>query len=139
MCLDALRRYNPDIGPLENFLNHHVANRLKNLKRDQYFRPGTDLASSGAARIKMNLINALPIGGCDIPENSTVLASASAESDPIEQLLADDTRDYIVDRLPPDLKSSFYIIIGGNKLRKPLLEKLRRTVMDILKERDKDG
>src|SRR5262245_303699 len=38
MALEALPRYRPELGPLENFLATHVRNRLQNRKRDEYFR-----------------------------------------------------------------------------------------------------
>lgn len=138
MCLDALCRYNPTVGPLEHFLNSHVTNRLKNLKRDKYFRPGVCVATSGAAKTRMNLINALPLDSFDIPENGVVLGAASAEPSPIMQLIADETRDYIVDRLPPDMKPIFFSVMSGNKIRQPILDKFRKTVATILEERDHD-
>jgi len=139
MCLDALRRYNPTAGPLEHFLNMHVSNRLKNLKRDRYFRPGSCVATSGAAKTRMNLINALPLDNSDIPNNGIVLGAASEEPDPLMQLLADETRDYITDRLPPDMKPIFFAIISGNTIRQPIIDKFRKIVAAILEERDRYG
>jgi len=138
MCLDALDRYNPAIGPLENFLNNHVSNRLKNLKRDKYFRPGNCPSSSGDAKTRMNLINALPLDGGEAPDKSLVLGSCQDGLNPLLKMLAEDTHDYIVDRLPPDLKTFFYSAIGGNKVRKPILEKLRIVIIEILKEREQN-
>ncbi len=139
MCLDALHRYNPATGPLEHFLNSHVTNRLKNLKRDKYFRPGSCVATSGAAKTRMNLINALPLDNFDVSEDSVVLGAASLEPDPFMQLLADETRDYITDRLPPDMKPIFFAVMSGNKIRQPIMDKFRKIVAVILKERDHYG
>lgn len=139
MCLDALRRYNPTTGPLEHFLNSHVSNRLKNLKRDRYFRPGNCIATSGAAKIRMNLINALPLDNSDIPQDGMVLGAASSEPDPLMQLLADETRDYITDRLPPDMKPIFFAVMSGSKIRQPIMDKFRKIVATILEERDRYG
>ncbi|KKM60777.1 hypothetical protein LCGC14_1538440 [marine sediment metagenome] len=139
MCLDALRRYNPTTGPLEHFLNSHVSNRLKNLKRDKYFRPGSCIATSGAARTRMNLVNALPLDNSEIPDSSIILGGAQAEPDPLMQLLADETRDYITDRLPPDMKPIFFAVMSGNKIRQPILDKFRKIVAAILEERDRYG
>ena len=139
MCLDALCRYNPATGPLEHFLNSHVSNRLKNLKRDRYFRPGSCVATSGAAKTRMNLINALPLDNSDITEDSIVLGAASAEPDPLMQLLADETRDYITDRLPPDMKPIFFAVMSGNNIRQPIMDKFRKIVATILEERDHYG
>lgn len=139
MCLDALHRYNPTTGPLEHFLNSHVSNRLKNLKRDRYFRPGNCVATSGAAKIRMNLINALPLDNSDISEDSIVLGAASVEPNPLMQLLADETRDYITDRLPPDMKPIFFAVMSGNKIRQPIMDKFRKIVAAILEKRDNYG
>jgi hypothetical protein len=40
-ALEGVSRYNPETGPLENFLWTHVRNRLFNFKRDNYFRPNS--------------------------------------------------------------------------------------------------
>lgn len=38
-ALEGLSKYDPDKGPMENFLTVHVRNQLINLKRKQYSRP----------------------------------------------------------------------------------------------------
>lgn len=139
MCLDALSRYNPETGPLKHFLNSHVSNRLKNLKRDRYFRPGHCIATSGAAKTRMNLVNALPLDHSDIPKQGFVFGGAEVEPDPHIQLIADETRDYITDRLPPDMKPIFFAILSGATIRKPIIDKFRKIVVVILEERDRYG
>jgi len=88
------------------------------------------------ARTRMNLINALPLE--DAPDNSTTVGSSSLEPDPFLLLLAEDTHDYIVDRLPPNLKTHFYSMVGGNKIRKPVADSLRKVVINILEEREQN-
>jgi len=136
LCLDALKRYKSTIAKLENFLNNHVTNRIKNLKRDKYFRPDAQVSETGPARTRMNLVNALPIGDGDLIENNGSLLSGSKMSiDPSKHLIADELSDYILNRLSPDLAISFYLVTHGNKLRKPMLEELQVAVRDILKEK----
>lgn len=138
MCLEALERYDSNIGPIENYLVRHVTNRLKNLKRDSYFRPGSDASSSGLARTRMNLVNALPLGGGDIAEQGVLLGSTPVNINPIDYLLCDETLAYIRDRLPDDLSESFEDLIGNNRVRSPIVDEIRQKVAEILNERDRD-
>ncbi len=136
LCLEALDRYDSTIGPVENYLVRHVTNRIKNLKRDKYFRPGSDIATSGLARTRMNLINALPLGGGDIVDQGTLLCSSSTNIDPIEYLLCEETLVYIRERLPEELLESFEELIGNNKVRSPLVNEIRQKIAEILSERE---
>jgi len=45
MCLDALARYDPATGPLQNFLFAHVRRRLINFKRDHFRRSDAPCAA----------------------------------------------------------------------------------------------
>ena len=139
MCLAALDRYDPALGPLENYLNRHVANRMKNLRRDKYFRPGFDISSSGHAWVRMNLINALPIDNCDTIEEGTLLGSARDNCEPIHFLLCEETLNYIRSKLPDDLVQPFEDCIGYNTIRKPIILELQEKIAEILTERDQDG
>lgn len=138
MCLEALQRYDPNIGPIENYLVRHVTNRLKNLKRDKYFRPGCDVATSGLARTRMNLVNALPFGVGEIAEQGTLLCSNSVSADPLENIICEETLIYIMERLPEYLCEAFEELIGNNKIRNPLISEIRQKVAEILTERDYD-
>jgi len=138
MCLDAMERYNPDIGPIENYLVRHVSNRLKNLMRDKYFRPGSTAVGSGLARTRMNLVNALPLSPGDASEDGVLLCSASMNTDPVDTLLSGETLQYILDRLPPDLLEPFELLIGNNKVRGPVVEEICHKVAEIMAERDRD-
>lgn len=140
MCLDAMDRYDVDMGPVENFLVVHVTNRLKNLKRDKYFRPGDDITTSGLARNRMDLVNALPLGCNDeMVENCSVWCSASRGTDPVEYVLCNETIEYISDRLPEQLKDAFESIINNNnKIRKGTLDEIRHRVTDILIDKERD-
>lgn len=136
MCLEALRRYDPTIGPIENYLVRHITNRIKNLKRDKYFRPGSDMPTSGLARTRMNLVNALPLGGGDIADNGVLLCSTSTSVDPLDCLLCDETLTYIRQRLPEKLLETFNDLICNNKIRSPLVAEIRQRVAEILSERE---
>lgn len=139
MCLDALERYDSTIGPIENYLVRHVTNRLNNLRRDKYFRPGSDVSSSGLARVRMNLVNALPLDGGDTANQGVLLGSEPINIDPIDHILYEETLDYIRERLSEELLEPFENLIGKNKVRSPLVEEIQQTVAAILSERDNDA
>jgi DNA-directed RNA polymerase specialized sigma24 family protein len=138
MCLEALNRYDSTIGPIENYLARHVKNRLKNLKRDKYFRPGSDISSSGLAWVRMNLVNALSLESCNIAEQDILLCSTQISVDPIEYILCNETLIYIQERLPDDLLKPFEELIENNIIRSSLVEEIRQKVTEILSERE-DG
>lgn len=138
MCLDAMDRYNVDMGPIENFLVVHVTNRLKNLKRDKYFRPGDDIITSGLARNRMDLVNALPLDHDEIAENCSVWCSAPPGMDPVEYISHCETVEYISDRLPEHLKPEFESLINNNKIRGVILDEIRNRVAEILIDKEKN-
>ena len=138
MCLESMGRYDPEIGPIENYLVRHVTNRIKNLKRDKYFRPGCDISSSGFARTRMNLVNALPLGGGDIANEYVLLCGTPISVDPIKHVLCEETLAYIRERLPCKLLGPFEELLGNNRVRNQLVEEIQEQVAEILSERDED-
>lgn len=134
MCLGALNKYDPKIGPIENYLVVHVTNRIKNLRRDKYFRPGSDVLSSGLAWARMNLVNALPLDGGDMADCGILLCSTSVSTDPIEYIMCNETLIYIQERLPENLHEPFEELICNNKIRSSLVEEIRQKIAEILSE-----
>lgn len=135
MCLDAMDRYDPQIGPIENYLARHVSNRMKNLKRDRYFRPGHDIESSGLARIRMNLVNAIPLGP-DTSEDGTFLCSTANSVEPVQYLICNESLISIIDQLSDDCRSTVDELLGNNPVKGFLLDELRQEVTEILREMD---
>ena len=132
LCLDALSRYKPENGILEHYLNSHVTNRLKNLKRDKYFRVVLDDPSLTQKRI--NIVNAVGIDNVKISEKTKFLASSSPEADPFLSLEAEDTKELIINNLPPHLVEHFNNLLMGKKIKKNILEEIRNYVFLILEE-----
>jgi len=139
LCLEAMDRYNPDIGPIENYLVRHVTNRMKNLKRDKYFRPGCDVSTSGLAKTRMNLVNALSLGICETANQGTLLGSSVVNVDPVEHMLCWETLFYIRERLPQDLIGPFDALVENNKVRSAVVSDIRHNIAEILAERDEDA
>jgi len=139
MCLDAVERYDPSIGPLENYLVSHVSNRLKNLKRDKYFRPGSDVETSGHAHVRINLINALPLDSGNADSGGVVLGSSSIDADPLGRAICNETLEYLRSNLSGELLVAFDNLVSGNKVRKALIDSVRTEVARLLTERDSYG
>lgn len=146
-CLEALERYNPVKASrglsidkqIEHFLNHHVANRLKNLMRDKYFRPETQISQkSGNSETRINLINALPLDICDTKNISRILGSGTDQTDPVSSLLAKETIEFIFARLPQELIDPFQSLLGGNKIRRLIEMQLQEEIARILQEIDNE-
>ena len=135
MCLEAMDRYDAKIGPIENYLVKHTTNRLKNLRRDKYFRPGSDVFSSGLALARMNLVNALPLDCGDTVEGGTLLCSTSTSSEPIDYMVCNETLSYIRKHMPYDLREPFEDMLGNNKIRSPLAKEVQQKVIEILNRR----
>jgi DNA-directed RNA polymerase specialized sigma24 family protein len=57
MGIEALPRYDSS-RPLENFLYTHISNRLKNFKRDNYFRPNPNGDPERVQQNKKNILDA---------------------------------------------------------------------------------
>jgi ribosomal protein S18 len=132
LCLEALNRYNKDFGELENFLNAHVSNRIKNLKRDKYFRIDQDELTAR----RINLVNALSICSVNISSKDKVFISANNSLEPIEYISVEELKDYIEERIPQHLLNSFKLLIEGHKINKKILLQIRSSVAVILKELD---
>jgi len=133
MCLEAMEKYDPAIGPIENYLVTHVSNRMKNLKRDKYFRPGSCVATSGFARARMNLVNALPISeGINDTSDHFMTIMSPVNSDPSEQMIYEELIDYVRQSLPSDLVHPFDDMINNNKVRKPIADLVREEVIRIM-------
>lgn len=130
--MDALSRYKPECGEIEHYLNAHVTNRLKNLKRDKYFRVVSDNPSLTQKRI--NIVNAISLDGVKISEKSRFLSSSSPEPDPLLFLEAEDLKDHIVESLPPYLVDHFNNLLMGKKIKKNILEEIRSWVSLVLEE-----
>lgn len=136
MCLDAMSRYNEQYGPVENYLNKHVSNRYKNLKRDKYFQPGHDPVTSGYARTQMDLVNALPLDSRDEENKKQKVLMTSSQPVPVDYLVLHETIEYIIARLPAETQVSFNKLINGGSLRKNSLAELQSIVAEILAERE---
>jgi len=134
LCLDALSRYKPENGKLENFLNKHVSHRIKNLKRDKYFRPEKDPSLSKQMMNRINIVNALPIGDSDISNIAKPISQSNKVYDPVDYCISMELQEYLIENLPDDFKGYFKLLISGHKIKKRILLALRENVSILIRK-----
>jgi len=123
MCLDAIKRYKKEFGDLENFLNVHISNRIKNLKRDKYFNK-----DSAKNKDRINIINAIPIGDKEIEDDDFIKNKVDIENN-IEDK---DTYFFISSNISDNLRPYFHKLIHGEKIKESVLQKLKKEIFEIL-------
>ena len=119
--IDGLDKYDSS-RPLANFMFTHISNRLKNFKRDNYFRLDIGTAQTIQAR-KKNILEAIDI------ENLNSISCGSSISDDIS---TNEILDLIDKNLPADFRKD-YLKLKTNapipKNRKAqLIEAIRQIV-----------
>lgn len=118
MCLQALPKWD-GVRPLENFLARHVRNRLNNLKRDKYYRPGCEIQKEKKKLLEanggelQNLI--LTSSGSDILENRELI-------------------DYIKERLTAREHPQFLRFLSNGRGPHKLMNRLKKIVGDFYGE-----
>ena len=121
IALEALERYNSD-KPLENFLYTHVNNRLKNFKRDNYYRQDHGSAQKIQDR-KKNLLE--PI---DIACRYSISTQDSTATDAhIREITA-----LIDKKLPPDLRRDYLKLRNNSPLPKSRKANVIRVIEEII-------
>jgi hypothetical protein len=134
MCLDALKRYRPEFGELENFLNKHVSHRIRNLKRDKYFRPEKDPNLSSRTMNRINIINAIPMGHNDIQNVSNISSNRLSEKNPLDYCISKELEEYILNNIPKEMISHFILLLSGEKIKKRILASLREKILIIVEK-----
>ena len=119
--VEALDRYN-ESKPLENFLYTHIANRLKNFKRDNYFRQDEGNAHKIQNR-KKNLLNAANI------EN---FGSIGNLDDSLDEVYIAEIKKIIDQKLPSDLRGDYLRMCAGDTVPKNKKEEIAIKIKEIL-------
>lgn len=118
MGLDGLKRYD-GIRPLENFLYTHINNRLKNFKRDNYYRVTTGSAEK-------------------VQQAKKDLFGASAAIDPIiyfeedisETIDSKESIQKINEKLPAKYRADYLKMTNGAKVPK----KRKAEILSLIKQ-----
>lgn len=127
ICLRAVGEYDSTKGKLENYLARCVENRLKNLRRDRYFRPPAgSIDKNGQTRDRINIVNALPLGYGDIV--------SKRNSQPDENMAAEELRGQIESRLHEEILPDFQRMLDGERVTGARAERVRDAVTAALEE-----
>jgi len=119
--MEAMNRYD-GVRPLENFLSIHIKNRLKNFKRDHYYRPDEGKARQ-IQNDKKKLLDASSI------DNIKYLVTNCECSENLEER---ELYEYIDIHLPANMRSDFLRFKNDQPLTKTKKANLIAQLREIL-------
>tara|TARA_R110000744_G_scaffold102116_3_gene196468 strand:- start:3587 stop:4087 length:501 start_codon:yes stop_codon:yes gene_type:complete len=119
--MEALERYDEN-KPLENFLFVHIANRLKNFKRDNYFRQDEGKAEKVQNR-KKNLLE---------PANLENFSVAHHSQDFISKISDTEVLDLIKKRIPARMRADYLRMCAGVPISKNRRLEIESMVREII-------
>jgi|TARA_R100000808_G_scaffold3827_2_gene13129 DNA-directed RNA polymerase specialized sigma24 family protein len=132
IAMEAMERYD-EARPLENFLAVHVSNRLKNFKRDNFFRP--DYVPPSGKVVNDNETKRFLMEPLDIDNIRDEHERNMRGDDNIVEELAKRELMGIVDTyLDMSLRSDYLRILHGVYVPKPRREHIYQAIMQILRE-----
>jgi DNA-directed RNA polymerase specialized sigma subunit len=112
ICMNALERYKPEIGPLENFLSINLSNRLKNFIRDNFYKKD-DLE-------KKKIMSPVPLSFDQIShEDNNIL------NFPLKEL-----SDLVDKNLPIDYRADYLKLMNNISISK----KRKLEIIDLIKK-----
>ena len=121
MGVEGLKRYDTN-KPLENFMYTHINNRLKNFKRDNYYRFDYGNAQKIQDRKKSILE----------PADITALYCVSIDDDTVDNAHLSEMIELIDRRLPADLRSDYLKLRTNSPLPKGRKAIIIQAIEDIL-------
>jgi len=132
IAMEAMDRY--DEGrPLENFLAVHISNRLKNFKRDNFFRPDY-VPPSGKITNDNNTKRFLmePLDIDNIRDEHE--RNMRGEENIVDELAKKELMDIVDTSLDMGLRGDYLRILHGVYVPKPRREQIYEAIMQILRE-----
>ena len=132
IAMEAMDRY--DEGrPLENFLAVHISNRLKNFKRDNFFRPDY-VPPSGKITNDNNTKRFLmePLDIDNIRDEHE--RNMRGEENIVDELAQKELMNIVDTYLDMGLRSDYQRILHGVYVPKPRREQIYEAIMQILRE-----
>ena len=121
IALEALERYDSD-KPLENFLYSHVNNRLKNFKRDNYYRQDHGTAQQIQGR-KKSLLEPIDID---------CLYSVSTKDSTVTDAHIREITELIDKKLPAHLRHDYLKLRNNSPLPKSRKAHVIKVIEDII-------
>jgi len=122
IAMEAMNRYD-EKKPLENFLFVHVANRLKNFKRDNYFRQDEGSAQKIQKR-KKNLLEPASIESFNV--------SRDAGYEVLNEISNSEMKALVDKRLPAHLRADYLRLCSGVSLNKNRVYEIEQTIQEII-------
>lgn len=129
IAFKALSQYKS--GPLRNFLSSHLSRRMKNFKRDNYFRPG-----AANREAKMAIMNPIDITNI----NDECESNMQQYSSYIQNISYSEMLQKIDDELPVSYRRDYLRIrddaIGNMSIKRKneVLDKIREIIGDMYEE-----
>ena len=124
ICLDALKNYDNN-RPLENFISKHLSNRLKDLKRNKYFRHNVENEKHAKLNeSKRNLMDLRQF--CQIAEYDHPVYESNLE----DKLSAQEALEDVMEIIPPSLRNDFLRMANGVSIP----SHRKKSVIDAVKE-----
>lgn len=121
--MKALKSYKK--GPLQNFINSHISKRMKNFKRDNYYRPG-----AANAEAKMAIMNMLDITSIDYESEDNMKQT----HDYVSTIWYKEVKDKIDKELPVSYRRDYLRMKDGDlsgitpKRKKEIITKIQEIV-----------
>jgi len=134
--LNGLLAYKEESGPLENFLSVHIKNRLKNFKRDNFYRADQPKNKKSLEKwekrtqTKINLLQPINIDGMD--EHFPMLENH------IDNLEFDELISFINKKLPASLRTDFLRLNAYVQIPVARREKVQAAIELILEEMENE-
>lgn len=132
IAIDLIQRgyFDPAKGPLERWLRHSLANRLKNIKRRVYGH--RELPPERAQRHKA-IRRAFPLSTLS-EDKQIVDYRRSRPVEPDEQMQAEELSAKIEFNLPTELIAPYHLLIAGGKVAKKTKAQIQQWVRWILND-----
>jgi DNA-directed RNA polymerase specialized sigma24 family protein len=121
--MEALERYD-ESKPLENFLFVHMANRLKNFKRDNYFRQDEGNAEKVQKR-KKNLLE---------PANLENFSVAREEEDLLSKISNSEIMELVKRSMPSAMRSDYLRLCAGVSISKNRKSEIEAIIREIIED-----
>lgn len=137
----ALKDYNPDYGPLENFLRTHLSNRLKNFKRNHSYRINSHCnycekftlgcpnceQRQHTQEIKKNIQQPIDLESVDSDGELRKMSYRDLDNLELKEIV-----DYINKNLPVQYRKDYLKMKEGAYVPKSRKEEIERVIEDIL-------
>lgn len=145
--IKALENYNKDKGPLENFLQVHINNRLKTFKRDNHYRPDPKFCSeclginnescticqkrARRIEIKKSLMSPSEL---DTSENNKLFLLNNNIDDDI---IIEEYIEIINKKMPQKYREDYLKMLSGItvvKSKRVIIERIIKNILDTINE-----